>query len=468
MLGFLFPIILLAQGIPVLPNQGGTVTGVLTTEVARPAVGVRVAVMVQPENPADVTSAASLVSIAETDDAGRFILENIPPGRYYITAGRVELPTYFPGTLEIGAGRIVTIAPGVTVSGVNFAIKDISDRDVETINAMLRIPMDIQIENGARIPLFSERGKVRLRLTHLTDGSWTEVSLDAPSLTLPVALGEYRLAIENLPEGYMINSMNFGAINLLNETLKVTPGDLPAPAKDEQITLTNSQTGIVVQRRDSSQNSNSQSSPQVLTLGSIVAKTDLTLSLGTKTFARPGSGANVRGKIENAGQQEIYISGVRGSLYADGTFEFHDVPAGRHIVAALGESSTSRQMVAAINVGSRDIENLELQDTVALPLDFMTPVVKKSEAVPESTAQEMHALRGHLVQESTHRPVGGIVTFQGYARSATYSLPADGEFEISNLLPGSYGLKIETFERSTLTQTIVIEDRDIELNLSVP
>jgi hypothetical protein len=468
MLGFLLPIILLMQGIPVLPNQGGTVTGVLTTEGARPAAGVRVAVMVQPENPADVASAASLVSIAETDDTGRFILENIPPGRYYITAGRVELPTYFPGTLEIAAGRIVTIAAGVTVPGVDFAIKDISDRGVETINAMLRIPMHIQIENGARIPIFSERGKVRLRLTHLTDGAWSEIPLDAPSMTLPVAAGEYQVAVENLPEGYTVNSLNFGAINLLNDTLKVTAGDLPAPAKDERISLTNSQTGIVVQRRNSSQDSYSQSTPQVLMLGSIVSKTDLTLSLATSTFFRPVSGANVGGRIENAGQQEIYISGVRGTLYSDGTFEFHGVPAGRHIVAALGETSTSRQLVAVINVGRSDIEDLELQDTVALPLDVMTPVVKKSEAASESTAQEMHSLRGHLVQESTHHPVGGIVTFQGYGRAATYSLPADGEFEISNLLPGSYGLKIETFESATLTQTIVIEDKDIDLNLSVP
>src|SRR6187401_719534 len=110
MFGILVYIVLLMQGIPLLPTPGGTVTGVLTSDAGRPAAGVRVAVMEQPVNLADAASAAALVSIGETDDAGRFRLENVPPGRYYIAAGRVELPTFFPGTLEIAAGKIITVA----------------------------------------------------------------------------------------------------------------------------------------------------------------------------------------------------------------------------------------------------------------------------------------------------------------------------------------------------------------------
>ena len=77
MIGIILQLMLLVQGIPPLPNQGGTVTGVLTTEASRPAAGVRVAVMEQPENPADIGGAAALVSIAETDEAGRFRLEKL-------------------------------------------------------------------------------------------------------------------------------------------------------------------------------------------------------------------------------------------------------------------------------------------------------------------------------------------------------------------------------------------------------
>src|SRR5215831_8338125 len=101
MVGILLHVLLWIQGIPTLPNQGGTITGTLLTEESRPAANVRIAAMAQPENFTDVSSAASLVSIAETDNLGRFRLENVPAGRYYVVAGRVENPTYFPGTLDI-------------------------------------------------------------------------------------------------------------------------------------------------------------------------------------------------------------------------------------------------------------------------------------------------------------------------------------------------------------------------------
>jgi hypothetical protein len=96
--------------------------------------------------------------------------------------------------------KIVTVASGEMLSGVNFSIKGVSDRGVVTINAALRIPFQFHSDAGVRIPIFSERGKVRLRLTHIPDGNSTEIFLDAPAVTLPIAAGEYQVGIENLPE----------------------------------------------------------------------------------------------------------------------------------------------------------------------------------------------------------------------------------------------------------------------------
>jgi hypothetical protein len=465
MLGVFIHFILLLQGIPLLPNQGGTVTGVLMSADSRPAAGVRVAVMVQPDNPGDVAGAAALVSIAETDDAGRFRLENVPPGRYYISAGRVELPTFYPGTLEIASGKIVTVASGETLAGVNFSIKDVSDRGVETINAALRIPFQIHSVSGVRIPIFSERGKVRLRLTHIPDGNSTDILLDGPAVTLPVATGEYQVSVENLPDDFTLNALTFGTTNLLTDKLKVTINDLPETEKGEQITLTNTQTGIVVQRRVQAQGSYTQSGP---VYGSITSRSELVLSVSSKAAAAaPVSGIQVRGK-GFPGQEEAYISGKPGRLYADGSFEFRDVSPGRYIVFMLGGSSTSRQLSAIVTVGKVDVENLQLQDTITLPLDVMTPAVDQAVLQSDTSMPTMHSMKGHVVAESTHMPVAGIVTVRGFNRSITYSLPADGEFEIPDLLPGSYGLKIETFDRATLTQTFVVGEKDVDLNLTVP
>jgi hypothetical protein len=348
---------------------------------------------------------------------------------------------------------------------VNFSIKDVSDRGVDTINATLRIPFQFHSDPGVRIPIFSERGKVRLRLTHIPDGNSTEIFLDAPAVTLPIAAGEYQVSIENLPDDLTLNSLTFGATNLLAEKLKVTIGDLPEPEKGEQITLTNSQTGIVVQRRIQGQSTYSQSGPMY---GSITSRSELILSVSAKTApAGPASGIQVRGKLY-PGQEEAYISGKPGRLYADGSFEFRDVTSGRHIVFTLGGSSTSRQLSAVITVGKVDIENLQLQDTITLPLDVMAPAVDQAGLQSEAFILTMHSMKGHVVAESTRMPVAGIVTVLGFNRSISYSLPADGEFEIPDLLPGSYGLKIETFDRATLNRTVVVGEKDVDLNLIVP
>ena len=44
-------------------------------------------------NGADEARYQATVSLAETDSTGRYQLENVPPGRYYITAGRLDVLT---------------------------------------------------------------------------------------------------------------------------------------------------------------------------------------------------------------------------------------------------------------------------------------------------------------------------------------------------------------------------------------
>ncbi|HLQ76497.1 MAG TPA: carboxypeptidase regulatory-like domain-containing protein [Terriglobia bacterium] len=468
-------VLYLLQGIPTLPNQGGTITGTLTTDTKTPAAGVRVAAMVQPENFADVASAASLASIAETDEAGRYRLENVPPGRYYLTAGRVELPTYYPGTLDIAAGRIVTVGAGLTVAGVDFALKDISDRGVETVNAVVRIPIEIQIDDGSRIPIFSPRGKVALGLTLNSDGSKSDVPLDLSSVTLPYATGDYMVRVDNLPDGYSVKSISFGVVDLLSKPLHLTLENLPVPVPGERMAFIATQSGVFIQRRLSGSLSATtqylipvSAAPAVIS-GSITSSTVLKVSLAAKPLPDSvSSGVRVRGKTENPAQQEIYISGMPGTVYSDGSFEFRGVPPGRHFVAMFSNPSSARQRGAVIRVGDRDIDDLELQDVIVLPENILSASVIPPGKSADTAGAELHAIRLHIVDSATQRPVAGIVTIRGYVRSLTNSLPADGEFEIEDLLPGTYTLKIETFERTTLTRAVVIENGDVDLKLSVP
>ena len=68
----------------------GTVSGEIRTREGQPAVGVRVSAMAVPEAGVPANSGTALVSIGTTDNQGRYRLENVLPGRYYITAGFVD------------------------------------------------------------------------------------------------------------------------------------------------------------------------------------------------------------------------------------------------------------------------------------------------------------------------------------------------------------------------------------------
>src|SRR5262245_58047858 len=113
---------LLLQGVPLQPNQTGTISGVLRTADGKLAPNVRVAAVHQTKATEVATGGPTLSSIAETDEQGRYKLESVPPGRYYVTAGRLDLPTYYPGTQSMALGQAVAIAPGATIQGIDFAL----------------------------------------------------------------------------------------------------------------------------------------------------------------------------------------------------------------------------------------------------------------------------------------------------------------------------------------------------------
>jgi hypothetical protein len=95
----------------------GIVTGQLLSPTGGPAAGVRVMATALPE--AGVQG-GTMVSLTETDNNGRYRLENVPPGRYYIQAGFVDNPNYYPGVAAASGAMSVLVTAGATVSGIDF------------------------------------------------------------------------------------------------------------------------------------------------------------------------------------------------------------------------------------------------------------------------------------------------------------------------------------------------------------
>jgi hypothetical protein len=102
-------------------TPGGSVSGTLKNDAGAPAAGVRVAAMAVQEIGAGAEGPSVLVSLAQTDGLGRYRLDNIPPGLYYIAAGLVSAPTYYPGSINPTPSSVVRITSGVALSGYDFS-----------------------------------------------------------------------------------------------------------------------------------------------------------------------------------------------------------------------------------------------------------------------------------------------------------------------------------------------------------
>jgi periplasmic protein CpxP/Spy len=121
-LSMLAPDSVLAQVTPAATSQpAGTITGVVRTPDGAPAAGIRMTAL-----RADAVNDAlrAMASLAQTDATGRYRLENVPPGRYFVTAGRVDLPTFYPGTLDVAKGTAISITSAAVVSEIDFVIQD--------------------------------------------------------------------------------------------------------------------------------------------------------------------------------------------------------------------------------------------------------------------------------------------------------------------------------------------------------
>jgi hypothetical protein len=116
-----FTLLLLLQ-LPVgATSQAGAIAGRVRTSQGGPAVEVRVAATpVEAGNTTD--GAPTLLSIGQTDSEGRYRLENIPPGNYYVLAGLLDRPTYYPAAVQPSAARVVKVAAGATTQGVDFSL----------------------------------------------------------------------------------------------------------------------------------------------------------------------------------------------------------------------------------------------------------------------------------------------------------------------------------------------------------
>jgi 5-hydroxyisourate hydrolase-like protein (transthyretin family) len=101
-------------------NGTGSVTGTIRDATGKPQAGVRVAALAVP-SPGETRPADVLVSIRETSESGGYALE-VPTGSYYIVAGRVDRPTYYPNATSPDRATVLSVTSGSRMAGIDFEV----------------------------------------------------------------------------------------------------------------------------------------------------------------------------------------------------------------------------------------------------------------------------------------------------------------------------------------------------------
>jgi hypothetical protein len=449
MVPLLLSLVLMVQGVPVSAPRAGTVTGVLKSSDGKPLPGIRMAAVAKPDSLIDALTGAAMSSIAETDEKGRYKLENVPPGRYYIAAGRLDLQTYFPGTPDMSLAKEVPVTAGTTTVDVDFEMDDASFGRAERLPGLAvptaSVPIRVTVEGGAPLPV---SGNGTMTTLVFNDGFVRRIALTATSIGLPgPTTTAYSVTVENLPQSYVVKSMTYGSTDLLTGKLQVTPANFP-PAG-----LPSLQLGVI------------------RALGPAYTPPDTLAIVLARTAPKTTTGVRVSGRAQNLGARYVHLSGIPGDYYADGTFEVHGVPPGLHVVVTassligpqLQAANSLLAEAASVIVGTENLDGVALVEAALVPESRPLPAGNRSPGVIP-----LARLTGTVVEEVSRLPIqeGTVVLRAGRGAKISLPLTTEGRFEFPPLLPGSYELEVNVFGHTAFKEPIEIADTDIKFDVA--
>src|SRR5215471_11389924 len=113
-------LLLVLLALQVNPGPTGIASGVVSSANGSPASGVRIFAIPAGTSDSVTVNATVFEALTQTDASGHYRLA-VPPGRYYIGAGAVSSPTYYPNTTNISAAKAVVVSADTALDNINFS-----------------------------------------------------------------------------------------------------------------------------------------------------------------------------------------------------------------------------------------------------------------------------------------------------------------------------------------------------------
>jgi len=198
------------------------------------------------------------------------------------------------------------------------------------------------------------------------------------------------------------------------------------------------------------------------------ANSPVVITLAAPPASAPSiTGARISGKMPfQNGDWAIYSDNDPGMLFADGSFEIRGVTSGRHIVTMQSFGNPPQYYSALLAITGKDLDGVTLEAIDVWPSNPATLTVS-ADANDAGSFRPPAGLRGRVVEEAGGKPLkSGVVTILGKYLTTT-SINAEGKFSFAHLLPGSYDLRIESYEHFSLYETVVIGEENIDKEFAI-
>ncbi len=356
-----------------------------------------------PDNTAASTDGPSvLAAIVQTDSTGQYRLETVPVGRYYIAAGLVDFPTYYPGVVAIGQAKAVEVTTSAALTGIDFSL--VRPQGLRITGRIVREEPSAALPRGGFGNAATERvvlqGSLRQVVTPSADGSFEFTNLGPGKYTVSLqplsGLQPQAVNLRDVDETVEIRVPRLAS--LTGRLLQDVDGARPRvglvlvdEASRNRITLTPSSAGTyqAVIPLGTYRVETLQALPTGFTMKSMVgggvdllsnplkvAAGDTPQILVTLAVSSPPPWTTVSGRIVGfrpaptgpVQKPRVQMTGpaageiLEANVNADGTFEFPRVLTGQYIARYINPAvASSADDQITVDVASPGLANLEIK-----------------------------------------------------------------------------------------------------------